>query len=152
MPTGNITNPESKSMTPQQIKDHFQDRIMAIMGRIASVLQAESYLVEGPQFMDGDSYSWSLLVHLDGDIDEVAQDDIDISFRIAESERHDGEVGGINFALDIVEVGGRIVGGLTPFNYSDRCWVDRTDAEAIEERFKIMEDADETHIPALIER
>lgn len=139
-------------MTPEQIKDRYQGRIMAVMGRIASALQGESYLVEGPHFMDGDSYSWSLLVHLDGDIDEVAQDDIDITFKIAESEEYDGEIGGINFCLDIVEVGGRILGGLCPHNYSPQCWVDRTDAEAVEERFKIMEDADETDIPALIER
>lgn len=138
-------------MTPEQIKDRYQDRLVAVMARIASVLQAEGYPVDGPHFMDGDSYSWSLLVHLDGDIDEVAQADIDISFRIAESEQY-GEEGGINFALDILEVGGRMIGGLTPFNYSDRCWVDRADAEAVEERFKIIEDADETNIPALIER
>ncbi len=139
-------------MTPEQIKDRYQDRILAVMNRIATVLQDEGYPTEGPHFMDGDSYSWNLIVHLDADPDEVGQEDIDISFKVCESEQYDVEEGGINFALDIVEIGGRILGGLTPYNYSPKCWVDRTDAEAIEERFKIMEDADETVIPALIER
>lgn len=139
-------------MTPEQIKDKYQDRIMAIMQRIASALKDDGHVVEGPDFRDGDDYRWTLLVHMDGDTSEVSQEDIDIAFKLCESEEYDGSEGGVNFALDIVEVSGRIIGGLTPFNYSDRCWVDRTDAEAVEERFRILEQTDEGDIPPLIER
>ena len=136
----------------EQIKDKYNDRIMAIMRRIASALKDDGHLIEGPDFWDGDDYRWTLLVHTDGEASEVSQDDIDIAFKICESEEYDGSEGGVNFALDIVEVSGRIIGGLTPFNYSDRCWVDREDAEAVEERFRILEQADEADIPALIGR
>jgi hypothetical protein len=139
-------------MTPEQIKDYYNERIMGIMARIASVLQEDGHVVEGPHFMDGDDYWWTLLVHTDGDPDVVDEKDIDIACKICESEEYDGEEGGINFALDIVEVGGRILGGLCPYNYSPQCWVDRNDVEAVEERFRILEQADETDIPALIER
>ena len=139
-------------MTPEQIKDEYQDRIVVIMRRIAKVLQDEGYHVEGPYFWDCDEYSWNLLVHLAGGADSVDEQDIDIAFKIAESEEYDGTEGGVTFSLKITEVGGRILGGLTPFNYSDRCWVDRDDAEAIEGRFRIVEQADEGDIPALIER
>jgi hypothetical protein len=139
-------------MTPEQIKETYHDRIMAIMRRIASVIQNEGHVVEGPDFWDGDDCRWTLLVHTSGESSEVSQDDIDIAFKICESEEYDGTEGGVNFALDIVEVSGRIIGGLTPFNYSLECWVGRDDADAIEERFRILENADEADIPALIER
>jgi hypothetical protein len=49
-----------------------------------------------------------------------------------------------------VEESGRIIGGLTPFNYTDRCWVSRNDQQAVEERFRILEEADEDDIPQLL--
>jgi hypothetical protein len=114
-------------MSPTQIKHKYQKRIMAILDRIASVLRAAGFNVEGPESWDCDDYRWVLLV--DGKVD--------ISFKLCESEKYDGERGGVTFALDIVEVGGRIIGGLTPFSYSERCWVSRNDKEAVEERFPL---------------
>ncbi len=139
-------------MTPETIMRKYRERIVAIMERIADVLREEGYLVGGPEFWDGDDYRWVLLVHVDGDSDKLGDEDVDISFKLCESEEYDGTPGGVNFALDIVQVGGRIIGGLTPFNYTERCWVPRNDSEAVEERFRIMEQADEGDIPALIER
>lgn len=37
-------------------------------------------------------------------------------------------------------MGGVIIGGLTPYNYSDRLWVSRKDPEAVEERWDLFED------------
>ena len=79
--------------------------------------------------MSSDEYWWSLLADVDGV-------KVDVSFKICESEQYDGEKGGVNFSVDVVEFGGRILGGLTPFNYSDACWVDRRDADAIENASK----------------
>jgi hypothetical protein len=129
-------------MSPRQIKNKYHRRIMAIMERIANVLREEGHSVEGPDFWDCDDYRWVLLV--DGKVD--------ISFKLCESEEYDGEKGGVNFALDLVEVSGRIIGGLTPYNYTDRCWVSRKDRRAIEERFRILEEADEHDIPPLLTR
>jgi hypothetical protein len=84
-------------MSPRQIKNKYQKRITAILERIADVLKEAGFEVEGPEFWDSDDYRWVLLV--DGKVD--------ISFKLCESEEYDGEKGGVNFALDIVEVGGR---------------------------------------------
>lgn len=133
-------------MTSEDIKDKYEQRILAVLTRIAETLREGGCTVDEPIDLSCDQYWWSLLVH--GDSDE---DTIDISFKICESEE-DGEQGGVNFALDIVEWGGRILGGLCPFNYSDRCWVDRNDEEAVEERFAIFEVADPADIVPILER
>ena len=132
-------------MSPRQIKNKYQKRIMAILERIADVLRAAGFRVEGPWDLSSDDYWWALLADVDGV-------KVDVSFKICESEQYDGERGGVNFALDIVEEGGRIIGGLTPFNYTDRCWVSRKDKQAVEERFCILEQADENNIPPLLAR
>jgi hypothetical protein len=134
-------------MTPETIKEKYEHRILAVLNRIAETLREAGYGVDEPVDMSCDEYWWSLLVH--GDSDE---DTIDISFKICESEQYDGEEGGVNFALDIVEMGGRILGGLCPFNYTDRCWVDRSDEEAVEERFAIFEEANPDDIVPILER
>lgn len=135
-------------MTPAGIYRKYKGRIRKILRNIGKVLKEEGHKVEGPFDMTADHYQWSLIV--DGDTNN--QQGIDISFTIAESEEWDGEEGGVNFMLDVVEWGGRILGGLCPYNYSPQVWVDRNDPEAIEERFKIMEDADPYDILPLIEK
>jgi hypothetical protein len=130
-------------MSPTQIKKKYQKRIIGILERIADVLRAAGFDVEGPWDLSSDDYCWSLLADVDGV-------KVDVSFKICESEQYDGEKGGVNFALDIVEEGGRIIGGLTPFNYTDRCWVSRKDKHSVEERFRILEQADEGDIPPLL--
>ena len=130
-------------MSPTQIKNKYRRRIMAILERIANVLREAGFEVEGPWDLSSDDYCWSLLADVNGM-------KVDVSFKICESEQYDGEKGGVNFALDIVEEGGRIIGGLTPFNYSEQCWVSRKDKQAVEERFRILEQADEEEIPQLL--
>jgi hypothetical protein len=134
-------------MTPEAIKGKYEQRILAVLSRIAETLREAGYTVNDPIDLSCDQYCWSLLVHGDGD-----EDTIDISFIICESEEYDGEKGGVNFMLDIVEWGGRMLGGLTPFNYTDRCWVDRCDEGAVEERFAIFEAADPADIVPILER
>ncbi len=132
-------------MTALGIKRKYQKRILGLMNRIADTLREAGYEVEGPWDMTCDEYWWSLLADVDGV-------KVDVSFKICESEQYDGENGGVNFAVDVVEFGGRILGGLTPFNYTDACWVARSDKDAIEERFAIMEQADPCDIISLLDR
>src|SRR6266478_1460728 len=107
------------TMTVLGIKRKYKNRILAILNRIAEVLRQAGCDVEGPWDLSGDDYRW-----------ELQANNIDISITICESETYDGEPNGINFALDIVEEGGRILGGLTPYNYTDAVWVSRSDSEA----------------------
>lgn len=134
-------------MTPEAIKEKYKPRILALLRRIAETLREAGRTVDDPIDLSCDEYWWSLLVHGDSD-----QECIDISFHICESEQYDGEEGGVNFMLDIVEMGGRVLGGLTPFNYSPQCWVDRNDEDAVEERFAIFEEADVAEIVPILER
>jgi hypothetical protein len=45
---------------------------------------------------------------------------------------------------------GGIVARLAPYNYTPQCWVNRSDSEAVEQRFKIIEQADLSELMYLI--
>jgi hypothetical protein len=143
-------------VTAEQVKDKYAARILAVMNCIRTELQDAGFTVDEPWFSDGDDYRWEMVVHLAdtpaGAETEIHDDDVDIAFKICESQEYDGTDAGVNFALDIVEFGGRVLGGLCPFNYSEDVWVPLDSEDAIEERFRIMEQADTSAIPSLIER
>lgn len=137
-------------------------RALALLKRIGEVCEEAGFVVEPePGDLSADDYRWALSVCRPGAHSPVPEppnhwdkDAIDISVEIAEAseygdEDHDGY--GLNFALDIVEYGGRILGGLTPYNYTDECWVDARDSEAVEARWKLLEDTCLDEIPYLIE-
>ena len=131
-------------MSPEQIKTTYEARIRALLDGIASQIRDGDPTLQVSEIdeMFGDDYRWSLLVQTA----EQAQDKddlqgVDVTFVICESELYDGEENGVNFAVEIVGVGGEIIGGLTPYNYTERCWVSRDDSDAVEERFQLVEHA-----------
>lgn len=135
------------------VKDRYAERIVKVMERIRAELQEAGYHTEGPDEMFGDDYRWALLVRVVSEPGQypVADGDIDITLQIAESMQFEGTEDGINFSLDVVEVGGRILGGLTPYNYTNDVWVDVSDDDAVEWRFSIFEQADPYDIVTLLE-
>jgi len=134
------------------VKDRYAQRIVKVLESIRAELQAAGYTVDEPFDMSGDDYQWSMLVRVEsGPDDDIANGDIDITLQIAESMQFEGTEDGINFSLDITEVGGRIRGGLTPYNYSDDVWVSLDDDHRIEQRFSIFEKADPAEILNLID-
>ena len=81
----------------------------------------------------------------DGWAFDVTRDDgeiLNIWIRLVDSGDADDGVYGVhgNVILDIVEHGGRIVGGFAPYNYSDRVWADYDDDREWEHRLEIMND------------
>jgi hypothetical protein len=129
----------------EEIKDRYAARIVKVLESIRAELQAAGYHVDEPFDMSCDSFSWSLLVRIGSKPEDAATDgDVDINLKIAESTEYDGDGSeeGINFSLDVVEYGGRIMGGLTPYNYTRDVWVSLDDADAIEARFSIFEETD----------
>jgi hypothetical protein len=139
-------------MTTEQIARRYKGRICAVLNAIASALQDAGYLADDPCDLSGDDdYRFTFTVHRDGDINEFSPEDIDVSLEVCPSEDFDGETGGVNFSLRVVEVGGRILGGLTPYNYTPEVWVNRKDNRAIEERLSIFEEADPDGVVQLIE-
>lgn len=132
-------------MSPEEIKDKYAARIAALLDAVIADIREEdeSLVISEIYDMHCDDFRWTFNVHRAGDID-AAEDEpqgADVTFVICESEEYDGEQNGVNFAVEIVGVGGEIVGGITPYNYTDRCWVSRGDADAVEERFQLVERA-----------
>ena len=137
----------------EAIKDKYKDRIEKLMLDIIKAFNAAGYVTSGPDFYDGDDYSWYVQVLLGGpDQEEPCDTDIGITFQINESTECDGSENGINFSVNVVELGGRIIGGLSPYNYTEHCWVSLDDEDAIEERFQIFEEQDAHDLVVLIER
>ena len=140
-------------MSPEQIKDKYASRITTLLDAIVAELREadETLCVSEVYDMHCDDFRWTYNVHT-AEQDKHKDDlqGVDVTFVICESEQYDGEKNGVNFAVEIVGVGGEIVGGITPYNYSDRCWVPRSDPEAIEERFQLVEQADPSSAAELV--
>lgn len=136
----------------ERVKEGYQERILAVLGGIKEALEAEGYEVSGPDDMSCEDFRWSLLVYCESnpEDDDLAEGDVDITFTIAESAQYEGSEDGINFMVDVVEVSGRIIGGMCPFNYTSEVWVPLDDSAAIEERFSYFEQADPESMVSLL--
>lgn len=123
-------------MTPTEVERRYKQRTLRLMEALAAKA-GEAGLEAGKPWahcLDG-----SLRVELTLGSEPNR---IDLTFRFCFSEHWDGEKGGLNFSLDAVHEDGSMITGLTPYNYSDRVWVPRKDAQAVEERFRLMEASD----------
>jgi hypothetical protein len=126
------------------VKNRYAKRIEALLTHIADTLKAVGYRCDDePTFFYCDNYSWNLIVYVESAPGEdIADGDVDITLKICESLDYEGTTEGITFALDVVTVGGRIIGECRPGNYTDECWLPLSDKARIEERFAIFEEAD----------
>jgi len=98
---------------------------------------------EEPFEMDADMYSVNLSLRPEG------RESIDVSLEIVESQDYEGIAGGYTFRLDVVEYGGRILGGCSPFNYTEQVWCKTL--PAIKERFELLKPAvNASEIAALV--
>lgn len=157
-----IKDGEQYEQVMESIAESIKPRALALLGKVRDELTEAGYLTDPePCDMSSDDYRYALSVCRPGACSPVPAppnhydtDLADITVEIAEAreygddEAHDGY--GVNFGLDIVEIGGRILGGLTPFNYTDECWVDARDPEAVEARWALLEGTDVSEIPSLI--
>jgi hypothetical protein len=138
----------------------YRPRIEALLRKVGEACVGSGLQVERVEDgivkvwdMCGDDFKWAIGVwRPDGDMSDFDQV-IDVSVEIAEElsygdESHEGY--GVNFSLDVVECGGRILGGLTPYNYTDECWVDARDDDKVAERWAILEAADVSEVSSLI--
>lgn len=124
-------------MRVREIKSKYDKRIMSLLESFGQALREDGYAVDGPEDVSGDDYRWSLWA-------KKGKASVDVTFTICESEHFDGEKGGVNFEVMIVETGGRILGQIAPSNYAPDCWVPRRDKIAVEDRFRLVE-----NVPAL---
>lgn len=119
---------------------------IAALTAIGEVCKAAGMKVTEPVDLSVDTYEWNLSVYR-----SATDEGVDISLEIAESVEYDGEVEfGVNFGVTAVEYGGRVLAGFTPFNFTSDCWVDARDTDAVDARWALIDAADFTALPALL--
>jgi hypothetical protein len=131
------------------IKDRYHQRILAVLGRVRNRLTEVGIDCDTPTTMHIDHhYSWTFTATVPG-LEPVA-----IDLKIVEAarygeERDDGKPG-INFALRFLALGGQLLGTFSPYNNMPEFWVDATDKRAVEERFRLFEEADVSAVSNLV--
>lgn len=113
-------------------------KIREILETVRAEALERGLLCDEPCDMTDEDVRWSALVQPAGTEPDAEGVGADVNITVAESEHWDGHEGGVNFILDVVGVGGEIIGGLAPYNYTDDCWVERTDEDAVETRWVIF--------------
>lgn len=121
----------------EAISKKYEERIVKVLERIQSVINDNDMHTDAVTEMSGDEYWWSLCVWPAED--KEADQMVEVALKITESIEYDGSEDGVSFAIDIVGNGGEMIGGLSPYNYTEQCWVNCEDEKAVEERFKLIE-------------
>jgi hypothetical protein len=138
------------------LRDAYEQPALDVLKRVSDACLDRGMVVRGDPFpMHDDDYRWVLVVWRDQAARDRAGDDelIDITLEVAEERSYDNQGDyGVNFGLTIVEYGGRVLGGLAPFNYTDQCWVDARDPVAVLERFDMIRHTDPYGVPEQILR
>lgn len=134
----------------EKIAAEYGPRALRLLERIRTLLHDNGFTCTQAQDFSSDDYRYSFVARHD----EVEGEDAaaDITVEIAEQRQYDGDTApwGLNFGIDITRIDGLMIGGMTPYNYTEQCWVDSTDAEAVAERWSLLEAADIAEVPGLI--
>lgn len=124
----------SRSTVLEAVNATYRPQIESLLGRAGEILVGRGYGI-GREIDDlaDDEYSYSL------NATSPAGAELGLTITIAESSGRDGESEfGINFIFDVVGAGGRIFIDWSPYNFTDRVWVDARDAAAVQERFEMF--------------
>jgi len=138
----------------EKIKATYEDRLKNVLTGIKTELERFSwfcskiYEQEDGRYAIGVSRDANHLTR-DGDPDEQ---DVDVVAQILNSKDWDGTRGGISFNVDITSYGGEMIGGLTPYNYTDDVWVPVTDESRVECRIHLIENADPYDVVKLLQK
>lgn len=132
----------------ERIKTQYEPRIRAYMERMRDCFIGNGNPCGPVEDVTCDSYQWRFVLHL-GErpaadrIGTARKRDLSVDLTICESEQWDGEENGVSFRVDVSGNGGRIAAVFSPFNYTERCWANIFDAQAVEERWMLIEDLDD---------
>ena len=120
----------------------YKPRILRLLTEIKSALEDDGYSMDEPDEISDEEYSWWLTGGIKGrDTANLNDSDFDIRLTIIESKIRDGEDDfGISFSMEINTHEGEVIGGLTPYNYTDMCWVSRKFPESVRERWELFDD------------
>lgn len=119
----------------EEVKEEYEPKLKKLLEEVCALATGEGYECSGPSDWSDETYKWAVMVTpTGGDV----EDSVDVSVEIAESKAYDGTLAGINFSMNAVGYEGEIIGGLTPYNYTDQVWVPVSDAKAIKERWHLF--------------
>lgn len=136
-----------------KLERKYAHRIKKILWSMKRSLKDAGFKTSSLSEIPGEYASmWQFVTYVKGTWREMDDDDVDINMGPAISEECDGEKNGVNFVCHIGTVGGRILGGLTPFNYTKDVWVPRNDEEAVERRFELLASADPSSLVDIVKR
>lgn len=119
------------------MEELYVPRIKTMLDEVREEALERGFHCDESYEMTDEEIRWNVLVRPAGAKpgDEIG---VDVSITILESEPSDGTEGGCNFALEMVEYGGVIVGGFIPYNFTEHVWVRRDDENAVATRWSVF--------------
>jgi len=142
-------------MTPSKLDRYFGHRLRKLLEGVLVKAKESGYRVvwEPAERGSGEpGLHYEATVRAPSDQSEIdpmdpKNSDLGITVELMFSEDADGTEGGLNFSMGVCTVGGEIVSGFTPYNYTDDVWVKRSDDDAIKVRWNLfrngVEDVDQ---------
>jgi hypothetical protein len=133
-------------MNTAWVKKEYSKRIRELLADIrddVNEILKPTYSVraKGPHDLSEDEYQWDVPIY-----DRNGELLATVALSIAESDQYDGgSENGINFILEVIAQGGRILGQCAPYNYTSDVWVPLTlsdgspNYKGIEQRFCLLE-------------
>lgn len=116
----------------EKLVKRYGKQIQGIAYAIKTALEEAAYSCSEVYEDNGNGFSCGQAVYINGTSRNPAETDIDIAVRMIDGEEYDGLKNAVNFKLDIVEYGGRIIGQVCPYNYTDKVWVQANGRIAVE--------------------
>ena len=165
-------------MQTEHLRDRYDARIRALLERVKGALEASGFKSSEGYTWGDEEYEWGIFVtpplgcwegpcgccneyhppNFHGDCRDNANrkalaDQIgpcNVKIVLLESECRKGNQDGVAWLLDCIGIDGMSIAHIDPYNYTPKLWIPLEDDAAIEERFKILEDADLDGLCALI--
>lgn len=114
----------------------YREAFRAKLSEIAGDFTEDGWTVDGEPFDSSDEeYEMGISLSSYGR-------SADVRITLVESLCRSGSLEGVAFSLDLGAQCGHVIGGLTPFNYSEDLWIPVGDREGIAERWQIIADTD----------
>lgn len=122
------------------VVQEYKPKLLALAKSVQEDLLG-NFQISQPEETNGDTFSVMMIVGM-WKTAAPTGDDIHLSFSIEDKADYDGDEGGlgINFRMSMTAMGGLVVGILSPYNYTEKCWVNPDDKKAMRERWKIFEE------------
>lgn len=142
---------ESPFRAMESIYVRYGDRCIAILTELRKILIDQGMFATEPLDDSNDEYRWTIGVWRTPE-QGSPEDSIDVAITLEEAAEYgdDEHPFGMSWSLVASEYNGGIPAELRPYNYTPEVWIDGRDDQAVEERFKLIEDSDLDDIPRLL--